>query len=224
MKGFSICALLVCLAAAQAAAAPDPATTFARKCSSCHTYGGGVLVGPDLKGVTNRHPRPWLMSWIASSETVIRSGDAAANALFTKFKAQRMPDQALGPADLAALIDYLAAGGPEADAARRNRRADSATAGEIAAGRRLFVGEQPLANGGAPCLSCHTLGTALGAGGTLGPDLHAAYARYQDRGLAALLARGCFPRSAPRLTPVTLTDPEAFALKAFLRREGQVAR
>src|SRR5262249_31140159 len=138
MKPVILCAVLVSLCPRTAAAAPDPSTTFTRKCSSCHTFGRGVLVGPDLKGATDRHTRRWLESWIAPSETVIRSGDAAAIALFSRFKSQRMPDQSLLPDELSALIDYLAAGGPEADARRKARRADTATSAEIELGRRLF--------------------------------------------------------------------------------------
>jgi cytochrome c2 len=222
MKPVILCAVLAWLLPWPAAA--DPATTFARKCSSCHTFGRGILVGPDLKGVTDRHPRTWLTAWIASSEAVIRSGDAVAVALFNKFKSQRMPDQSLSADDVSALIDYLAAGGPEADARRKARRAETATAAEIEMGRVLFVGQRAFASGGASCFSCHRLGNTLGAGGTLGPDLSSAYARYQDRGLSALLARGCFPRAVPTLATAALTDDELFALKAFMRREMQGTR
>jgi mono/diheme cytochrome c family protein len=205
-----------------ASAAADPATTFNRKCSSCHTFGKGVLVGPDLKGATDRHKRDWLVSWITSSETVIKSGDGEATALFAKFK-QRMPDQSLSPAEIAALLDYLAAGGPEADARKRERRADTATAAEIDMGRALFVGERSLVNGG-DCFSCHRVGDAVGSGGTLGPVLSSAYARYQDKALAALLAKGCFPRAVSTADAVILTDEESFALRAFLHRGMRALR
>ena len=79
-----------------------------------------------------------------------------------------MPDQSLTPDEVTALIDYLAAGGPEVDARRRSRRADTATTAEIEMGRILFVGRRGFANGGASCFSCHRLGDTLGAGGTLG--------------------------------------------------------
>ena len=223
MKGVFVYALFACLAVASVAAA-DPATTFTRRCGSCHTFGRGVLVGPDLKGATDRHTRQWLAAWISSSEALIRSGDKAAVELFSRFKGQRMPDQGLSPDELSALLDYLAAGGPEADARRSARRADSATAAEIATGRSLFTGERALANGGASCFSCHRVGTRVSTGGSLGPDLATAYARYADKGLAALLARGCFPRSRPTVGPATLTDQEAFALRAFLRGSTQVSR
>jgi cytochrome c2 len=223
MKGLIVCGLFVSFVASAAPAAADPATTFARKCSSCHTFGKGVLVGPDLKGVTGRHKREWLVSWITSSETVIKSGDGEATALFAKFK-QRMPDQALSPIEIGALLDYLAAGGPEVDARKRDRRADTATAAEIEAGHELFVGQRPLVHGGGACITCHRVGDGVAAGGTLGPDLVNAYARYQDRGLAALLGKGCFPRAVSTADPVILTDEESFALRAFLRHEMRASR
>jgi cytochrome c2 len=224
MKALVTCGVLVCILAGSSTAGADPSATFARKCSSCHTYGHGVLVGPDLKGVIDRHTRQWLTAWIASSESVIRSGDAAAVALFAKFKSQRMPDQALTPPEISALIDYLAAGGPEADARRAARRAETATAAEIDAGRALFVGDRPLASGGAACFSCHRAGGAAARGGTLGPDLSRVYARYQDRALSALLGRGCFPRAHTTMGAPTLTVDEAFAVKAFLRRAATEPR
>jgi mono/diheme cytochrome c family protein len=221
MRAGIFCRVAMCiLLGYTSVTAADPSTTFARKCSSCHTFGRGVLVGPDLKGATDRHNRQWLTAWITSSETLIKSGDPAATALFARFKSQRMPDQGLTPSELSALIDYLAASGPEADARRKSRRADTATPLEIETGRSLFTGQRALANGGAACFSCHRAG-GIAAGGTLGPDLSGAYARYQDRGLSALLTRGCFPRARASMAPTLLTDDETFALKAFLRRTAE---
>src|SRR5262245_66136275 len=94
--------------------ATEPATIFNTKCSSCHTFGKGVRVGPDLKHVTDRHPRPWLIAWIKSSATVIASGDPIAIALFRSFKEQRMPDHDLSDAQIGELLDFLAADGPDA--------------------------------------------------------------------------------------------------------------
>jgi hypothetical protein len=59
-----------------------------------------------------------------------------------------------------------------------------------------------------------------GTGGSLGPDLTAAYSRFQDRGLASLLARGCFPRVVNVPGRPSLTDQESFALRAFLQTEA----
>lgn len=224
MKPLILCGLILSTLAPVASAGTDPATTFSRKCSSCHTFGKGILVGPDLKGVTDRHQREWLISWITSSESLIKSGDQQATTLFAKFK-QRMPDQNLSAGDIGALLDYLASAGPEADALKKQRRADTATAEEVASGRALFTGERELARGGGSCVSCHRLGDAVAAaGGTLGPDLATAFARYQDKGLAALLSRGCFPRAASTSGAAMLTDEESFALRAFLLRKMRVIR
>lgn len=220
MKCVVLCLVLLAGAALDVRADTDPSGIFTRKCSSCHTYGKGDLVGPDLKGVTDRHSRQWLTAWISSSENAIASGDPAATALFRKYKQQRMPEQKFSPSELAALLDYLAAGGPEADARRKNRRADSATPAEIEMGRSLFMGRQPLASGGASCSSCHRVRETAGSGGSLGPDLTPAYSRFQDLGLASLLARGCFPRATNLFGRNSLTDQESFALRAFLRQTG----
>lgn len=216
MKTVILCGVL-CAAAAPVLA--DPATTFARKCASCHTFGHGTLVGPDLKGVATRHTPAWLTAWISSSEKLIRSGDPAAVELFARFKSQRMPDQPLTPADISALIGYLASGGPEADALKKNRPASSATPAEVELGRALFVGQRAFTNGDAPCSACHRAGPAVRmGGGTLGPDLAKAFARHHDKALASVLARGCVPRARPALDAPALTDQEAFAVRAFLRQ------
>ena len=206
--------------ASMASAAPDPATTFVRHCSSCHTFGRGVLVGPDLKGVTERRDRKWLTAWITSSERVIQSGDGQAVALFSKFNRQRMPDQRLSQAEIAALIDYIAAGGP---AQRAERSIDTATAAEIDMGGALFDGRRSFAEGGAPCASCHRIGASDASGGTLGPDLARSYGRYRSRGISALLSRGCFPR-VPNASGHAMTAEETFALSAFLRNAAEDRR
>ena len=224
MKRVMLCVVLAWLSPWPAAAA-NPAMTFERKCSACHTVGRGTLVGPDLEGVTARRPRSWLAAWIASPTALIASGDAEALALVERFKPLRMPDMGLRSDEVTALIDYLAAGGPAADA-RRARRTETATPLEIELGRGLFAGQRTFASGGASCFACHRLGKGLSGGGTLGPDLSTAYTRYQDKALGAILTRGCFPGAAPKAPKATkaaltgLTDDELFALKAFMRREG----
>jgi cytochrome c peroxidase len=64
------------------------------------------------------------------------------------------------------------------------------TASDIALGEQLFRGEQPLANRGPACVSCHTLGTIGGlGGGRLGPDLTQVFDRLGGRkGLGAWLS------------------------------------
>src|SRR4051812_44933167 len=65
---------------------------FTTRCMACHTFGKGVKVGPDLKGVNDRRQRAWILKFVKQSSAVIASGDATANELFQQFNQQRMPD------------------------------------------------------------------------------------------------------------------------------------
>jgi mono/diheme cytochrome c family protein len=196
--------------------ANDAAALFARKCSSCHTFGKGDSVGPDLKGVTQRRTEAWLASWIRSSETMIRAGDAVGVALYNKYKQQRMPDHDLSDAQVHGLLEYLASGGPEAENAAQMRLASTASEEEVQLGRELFYGKVKLSSGGVSCASCHSVFKER-AIGSFGSDLTRAYSKYQDKDISTLLRRACFPRVPAANGTPPVTDKECFAIKAFLR-------
>src|SRR3954468_24186443 len=104
--------------------------TFKQRCTSCHTFGKGTKVGPDLRGLTDRRSRKWLIRFVQSSSSLIASGDPVATALFAEFKGQRMPDWTdLTEKEVADLLDYLAAGAPE-QKPLDERGSDTATAAE----------------------------------------------------------------------------------------------
>jgi mono/diheme cytochrome c family protein len=216
---FSIVAL-----ASRPAGAVDPKKVFNQRCTACHTFGKGIKVGPDLKGVTTRRQRPWLLSFIRSSQTVISRGDPVATELYRTFKKQRMPDWTdLSPQDVTAILDWLAADGPDQKPADE-RDAELATAADVARARALFEGRVGLASGGAACASCHAIRDhEHRGGGTLGPDLTSAYLRYRDRALTLYLRHPCTPRE-PELGSGRYLEPdEAFALKAYLREAALAA-
>jgi mono/diheme cytochrome c family protein len=210
-------AVLILVTPAAAAAPDDPAATFSTKCSSCHTVGGGDLIGPDLKGVTARRPRGWLVSWIRSSERMIRKGDPAAVALFRRYRQQQMPDHQLSEAQVERLLDYLAAGGPEAEARKATRLASTAGPDDVRLGRDLFFGRHSMAASAVACSSCHTIRDQDTAGGSLGPDLTGVYTRYQDKALSRFLERKCLPRRPAARDRRGVTSDESFALRAYLR-------
>ena len=58
--------------------------TFEEKCGACHSIGGGRGVGPDLKDVTARRDRDWLIQFIVSPEQLI-ARDAAARQLVAEY-------------------------------------------------------------------------------------------------------------------------------------------
>jgi mono/diheme cytochrome c family protein len=213
-----VCLLAVAVAGvpARAAGMESAAALFKTKCTGCHTFGKGIRVGPDLKHVTDRHPRSWLIAWIQSSTKVIASGDPIAAALFRAFKEQRMPDHELSEAQIGALLDFLAADGPDADEQHRLRDATSASAADVDWGRRLFYGESQLKSGDLACVACHSVSRETALGGQLAGDLTNAYSRYHDKALDQVLKQPCMPR-VPALQLARAEDRESLALRAFLR-------
>jgi mono/diheme cytochrome c family protein len=206
-------------ACALAADAGEAARIFNQRCTACHTFGRGVKVGPDLKGVTDRRARPWLLRFVRGSSSVIASGDPTATALFAEFKSVRMPDWSdLSEDQVGAIMDWFAADGPEHQKEADERSATLAEAADVEMGRELFAGGRRLATGGLPCAGCHALRDARSAlGGSFGPDLTTVYARYQDRALTSFLKHPCFPRMPDSAASRYLLAEEAFALKSYLR-------
>jgi cytochrome c2 len=202
----------------QAKFSAEAASIFNKRCSACHTYGKGIKVGPDLKGVTERRTREWLFRFIRQSSSVIKSGDPTAMGLFVQFQKQRMPDWTdLSEKQINDTVDYLAAGGPEVTSLDE-RNAELATAEEIEEGRRLFYGQIPFQHQAKPCVGCHTVQGSGLRGGTLGSDLTRVYSKYQDKALSSLLANPCSQWDSAASATNCITAQESFALKAFLWR------
>lgn len=204
--------------AVQAKFSPAAADVFNKRCTACHTYGKGVKVGPDLKGVNERRKRDWLLRFIHSSSTVIQSGDPTATALFAQFKQQRMPDWTdFSEQQISDILDYLKLGGPDIKPADE-RNAELATPAEVERGRQFFFGESHLRYGSPACSTCHSIEGAGLRGGSLGPDLTHSYLRYEDQALTSILKRECFQWAGPASDTSYLTPKESFSLKAFLRQ------
>jgi cytochrome c2 len=195
---------------------PEAAATFNKRCTACHTYGKGIKVGPDLKGVTERRKRDWLVRFIQASSIVIKANDPTATALFAQFKQQRMPDWTdLSEKQINDILDYVAIGGPDIKPADE-RNAELATPDDVENGRQLFSGERRFKYGAQACVVCHSVDDA-GWGGSLGPDLTKTYFKYQDRALTEFLRHPCFQWSMGDSGAHYLDTRESFALKAFLR-------
>ncbi len=108
-------AILLLLAAPQAQAAPlrqDPVAgqqTFQSLCVSCHTVGGGNLVGPDLAGVTERRDAAWLHRFIMEPDKVLAEGDPIATQLLAEFNNVPMPNMGVSATQASDILAYLAA-------------------------------------------------------------------------------------------------------------------
>lgn len=83
-------------------------TIFAARCAACHNV-NKVLVGPALAGVDQRRSIDWIVNFVHSPQTVIKSGDQYAVDLFNKYKVQ-MPDHADLTADnIKSIVEYVKA-------------------------------------------------------------------------------------------------------------------
>ena len=85
----------------------DGEQIFKTNCISCHTIGGGRLIGPDLEGITKKRKADWLKKWINSSSDLIASGDADAIAIFEEYNKVAMTSFYFEDEDMDALLAYL---------------------------------------------------------------------------------------------------------------------
>ena len=81
------------------------------QCKACHTIGGGKLVGPDLKGVTDRHSETWLIKFIQNSQAMVKAGDKEAVKVFEENYKIPMPAHKLTDAQVKDILLYIKAGG-----------------------------------------------------------------------------------------------------------------
>jgi mono/diheme cytochrome c family protein len=198
----------------------DGKQLFEERCAACHHIGGGRLVGPDLVGVNDRRSESWLLSFIKSSQTVIKSGDAAAVALFNQFNFV-MPDQALSDEQIKGILAYIKEAGSSASSSSQTATAvetADATPEQIRTGQDFFQGKVRLANGGPSCISCHSIhyGDVL-SGGILAKDLTTAYSRLGAQGLQAIISNPPFPVMKAAFEEKSLTEQEATAMVGFLK-------
>lgn len=219
---------LVCLAvmSPRVGAQQDPAAFFRQNCISCHSIGGGRLVGPDLKDVATRKDRGWLVQFLQNPKAMMDSGDAYALKLQQEARGVVMPTvPGMTPAQAQALLDMVAAESklPRSQFAGTQVSERPLTSQDIANGRAIFRGEKPLAGSGPACISCHTL-RGLGGlgGGRLGPDLTRIYERLQGRKpLSAWLAAPASPTMAPVFKARPLQPEEILALVALFQDSAQ---
>ena len=186
----SVCAWVIfptaiLLAAEGAALAQDTAAFYRNNCAACHSIGGGPRVGPDLKDVSTRRDRAWLVRFVENAKGVVDSGDAYARNLVAKSHGVVMPAfKGLDDAKTKALLDYIDAQSKpgQPGAAAKNTDEPPFTEADVQRGKEIFLGRRPLAGSGAPCISCHTLQELSGlGGGRLGPDLTRSYERLGGR-------------------------------------------
>jgi mono/diheme cytochrome c family protein len=201
--------------------AQQPADDFRQNCSNCHTIGGGRLTGPDLKDVAQRQQRDWLIRFIQGPKSMIDGGDPYARELLQQARGVVMPSIAgMTPGRAGALLDLIEAESQLEESQFRGLQISDQpfTAQDIAAGRRLFTGQQQLLTGSPACVSCHTVKGLGGlSGGRLGPDLSRAFERLGGRqSMGAWLTAPPTPTMQPLFRAHPLDRTEILPLIAFL--------
>lgn len=220
MNGPKFCVLLIAvlLAASISVLAQGSASTyFEQNCTACHTIGGGASVGPDLKNVTQRAPRHWLVEFIRDPDAKINAKDPYATKIVAEAQGAAMtPFPDVSEEFGEALLEYIDQQSGAASTAA------PAIAGDAGRGRELFLGRRRLSNGAAACIACHQASGLPLAGGQLGPDLSTAHAKLGgDRGLASWLQNPPTRMMSTVFRSAPLRADEAADLTAFLRTSSE---
>ncbi len=103
---FSFLLISVLFLPAVSGQAGDGAALF-QPCMACHQIGKGRLIGPDLKGVTQRRDKEWLVKFIQNSQVVVQSGDPIAVKLSEEHNKIPMPPFAYTPEQIGVLLAYI---------------------------------------------------------------------------------------------------------------------
>jgi cytochrome c2 len=218
--------LTIVCAAAGPAIAQEAADFFRDNCTSCHTIGGGRLTGPDLKNVTQRKDRAWLVQFLQSPQAMMDRGDGYALKLKEEARDVVMPTiNGMSPARAELLLSMIEAESKLAKSQFTGLQISDRpfTPQDIATGLDIFTGRRKLTNGGPACISCHTLNQAAAfGGGRLGPDLSKVYERLQGRkNMGAWLFAPATPTMNPTFKKAALKSDEILPLLALFEQTAR---
>ena len=85
----------------------DGEALFKSNCTACHSLGEDRLIGPGLKGITEKRDRDWLTKWIRNSQEFIKSGDPEAVKLWEEWQPSVMTPFYFSDEEFDALFSYL---------------------------------------------------------------------------------------------------------------------
>ena len=103
------CCLVLSMALSTKADPPseEGQVIFTNRCASCHNA-NVKIVGPALAGIHERRSMEWIVSFVQSSQTLIKNGDKQAVELFASFNNIPMPDHKdLSAEQIRNVIEYI---------------------------------------------------------------------------------------------------------------------
>ena len=80
-------------------------------CKACHNIDGPKLIGPNLKGITERRDEAWLIKFIQNSQAMIEAGDPDAVKVWEENNKIPMPPNQLTDEQVKDLLVFIEAGG-----------------------------------------------------------------------------------------------------------------
>ncbi|WP_372793393.1 c-type cytochrome [Lutibacter sp.] len=168
---------------------------FKSTCAACHKL-DAKLVGPALKGVTERREQDWLISWIKDSPGMIKSGDKLAIQVFEENnKLPMTQNPQLSDQDIIDILEYTKG---EPIASESESVAQEVDPG-VERGKKIFKTN---------CAACHKL-----EGKLIGPPLLNIGDKYENEWLklwikdnVALIASGDkLAKTASEYSPIGMT-------------------
>ncbi len=204
---------------------------FQQTCVACHTIGEGRLVGPDLKGISQRRSKAWIVQFVKESQKMIKNGDPEAVAVFQDYNKLIMPDQNLTSGQIEDVIQFIKeVSGTTGLESKAKISHSSDTAGskniskeDIAKGQKLFQGTLRLKSKGAACISCHSVRhDSVVSGGALAKELTTSVSTMGSAGVKAMISNPPFPVMKAAYKDAVVQSDEADALVAFLTHVDQI--
>lgn len=194
---------------------------YKKYCASCHTIGGGKLVGPDLAGITSRQKPDWIKRFVTSSADMVKSGDPAAIAIAKEYNNMVMPPFAGTGSELSTLMTFLESTGNTVRGATKDTFLLAAGESNVSRGRDLFTGLTRLSGSGPSCIACHSVQGVGGVGGTLAKSLNLSWFTLRGAGIRSMMQSPAFPAMVNAYGAHPLTDGEIYDIAAFLRSNSQ---
>ncbi len=198
-------------------AAQSPSEFYEQHCAGCHTIGQGAAAGPDLRDVTRRRERDWLIRFLLDPDD-FKTDPGVARMIHEAGGLEMPTTEGLTREMAVALLEIIEQRSAATSADPATAPDQPATPADVEQGRNLFTGRARLIAAGPPCVQCHDAATlAAPGGGRMGPDLTQVHARLGGtRGVAAWLQTTPTPVMRAVYRSASLTPDESRLLAAFL--------